>query len=449
MSITRRRFIGRSLGLGAGFIALERGCRQALAQSSGRVGYGPLVADPEGILDLPEGFGYRVFSSAGDTMDDGFLVPPAHDGMAAFPAPEGRTILVRNHELNANDPSGGAFGPDRDLFSRLPPGRTYDPACLGGTTTLVYDTRTGQIERHFLSLVGTVRNCAGGVTPWGSWITCEEANQRADGVHQEDHGYVFEVPADAASLVPAVPLRAMGRFYHEAIAVDPESGVVYETEDRPNGLFYRFIPNEPGRLAAGGRLQALVIFGHEGVDTTLSGTVAIAPRTPMEVTWVDLQDVESPEDNLRDQGISKGTASFSRGEGIWTGPDGISFAATSGGMNQRGQIWRYVPSRFEGTSRETEDPGTVELLVEPNDAEILDMPDNIAVAPWGDLLISEDGRDGNFLRGLTPDGQLYPIAFNAMNNSELAGSCVSPDRTTVFVNIQRPGLTLAITGPWA
>jgi secreted PhoX family phosphatase len=192
-----------------------------------------------------------------------------------------------------------------------------------------------------------------------------------------------------------------------------------------------------------------VILGYEDVDTTLSRTVGIAPLEPIEVTWVDLEDVESPADDLRDQGVAKGAARFSRGEGIWTGPDGVSFAATSGGMNQRGQIWRYVPSPFEGRSREAEHPGTIELLVEPNDVEILDMADNIAVAPWGDLLICEDGREGNFLRGLTPEGILYPIAFNAMNDSEFAGSCVSPDGTTLFVNIQRPGLTLAITGPWA
>jgi hypothetical protein len=446
MTINRRRFIHTGFGLGAGFLAFGRAAPARRAQSG--TGYGALIPDPDGILDLPEGFSYRILSRAGDMMDDGFIVPPAHDGMASFAGPDGRTILVRNHELSANDPSGGPFGSDRTLFDLLPPERTYDAACLGGTTTLVYDTATGQLERHHLSLVGTVRNCAGGPTPWGSWVTCEETNQRSDDVHREDHGFAFEVPADAGSLVQAVPLRAMGRFSHEGIAVDPPSGVVYETEDRPNGLFYRFIPNEPGRLAAGGRLQALRIRGLDAVDTTLSETVGIAARIPMPVEWVDIEDVESPGDNLREQGAARGAAAFSRGEGIWTGPDGISFAATSGGMNERGQIWRYVPSRLEGTPGESDAPGRLELLVEPNDTEILDMADNIAVAPWGHLLICEDGQDGNFLHGLSPDGTLYPIAFNAMNGSELAGACVSPDRTTVFVNIQRPGLTLAITGPW-
>lgn len=446
--INRRRFIHTTFGLGAGLIAFGQRAGARIQSASG-AGYGALVPDPNGILDLPEGFSYRIVSRSGDMMDDGFVVPPAHDGMAAFPGPDGRTILVRNHELTANDPSGGPFGPDRDLFGLLPEDRTYDAACLGGTTTLVYDTRTGQLAGHHLSLVGTVRNCAGGPTPWGSWVTCEETNQRTDDVHRADHGFAFEVPASARDLVQAVPLTAMGRFSHEAIAVHEPSGVVYETEDRGNGLFYRFIPNEPGRLAAGGRLQALRIRGLDAVDTTLSETVGIEARNPMPVDWVDLEDVESPADNLREQGAARGAAAFSRGEGIWTGPDGISFAATSGGMNERGQIWRYVPSRAEGTAGEIDVPGTIELLVEPNDTEILDMADNIAVAPWGHLLICEDGQDGNFLRGLSPDGVLYPIAYNAMNASEFAGTCVSPDRTTVFANIQRPGLTLAITGPWA
>ena len=105
--------------------------------------------------------------------------------------------------------------------------------CLGGTTTLVYDTRTQTLEKHFLSLIGTIRNCAGGLTPWNTWITCEETMQKAEGTYDADHGYNFEVPASAdIGLADPIPLKAMGRFNHEAVAVDPKTGIVYETEDR-------------------------------------------------------------------------------------------------------------------------------------------------------------------------------------------------------------------------
>jgi secreted PhoX family phosphatase len=240
----------------------------------------------------------------------------------------------------------------------------------------------------------------------------------------------------------------MGRFNHEAIAVDAASGAVYETEDRGDGLFYRFLPEEPGRLERGGRLQALCIRGLESADTSNSGEVTIGQGRRYGVDWVDLDDAGSPEDDLRVRGRAKGAATFVRGEGIWSAPGTVFFAATGGGENGSGQIWLYRPGELEGTPGEGAEPATLELFAEPNDTGLLDSPDNLTISPWGDVVICEDGPDGNSVRGVTPAGGLYTLARNAMNDSELTGATFSPDGTTLFVNIQRPGLTLAVTGPW-
>jgi hypothetical protein len=380
--------------------------------------------------------------------------------MAAFPGPDGTTVLVRNHELFTIPEATGPFGERNDLLSLVDRSRVYDfgfgtPA-LGGTTTLVYDTRDQRVVRQFLSLVGTTRNCAGGATPWGSWITCEEFVIGANEAHEVPHGFNFEVPARAdGGLVVPVPLVAMGRFNHEAVAIDPASGAFYQTEDRRDGILYRFLPQEPGNLAAGGRLQALVVRDRPGLDARNweGPTVAVGER--LAVRWVDLEQPESPGDDLRRQGASLGAAVFSRGEGMATGTDGIYFACTSGGrrlpdlLDGAGQIWRYVPSPAEGTPDEEAEPGTLELLYEPNDQSVLDQCDNVVVAPWGDLLICEDGDgDLDYLLGLRPSGVAYRIARNVVDQSEFAGATFSPDGTTLFVNYQWSGKTFAITGPW-
>jgi secreted PhoX family phosphatase len=442
MNRSRRDFL-TTAALAAGFLGLRNFEIASLSagnfQNTSAVGFGPLNEDPVRTLDLPAGFSYQIISRVGERMNDGLLVPGAHDGMAAFPGRGGKTILIRNHELFATDLDRGPFGADNSLLSSIDASLLYDEApALGGTTTLVYDTKKQHLDRHYLSLTGTLRNCAGGPTPWGSWITCEESVQTANDIHWKNHGYNFEVSSKTQKLARPIALRSMGRFNHEAIAVDPSRGYVYQTEDRPDGLFYRFTPHQRGRLAAGGRLQALKIQGMEGIDTSnwLSESIAVGQTVPVE--WVDLQDVDSPNDDLRIQGFSKGAARFSRGEGIWAGNNVIYFACTTGGRNRAGQIWRYHPG----------EPGRLQLFVEPNDESILESADCITVAPWGDLIVCEDGLAPNQVVGVTPQGALYTFARNVMNGSEFAGATFSPDRTTLFVNIQNPGLTLAITGPW-
>jgi secreted PhoX family phosphatase len=440
-----------------GFIGLHKLIAgQKLRSSQGLVDrFGPLIPDPKGVLDLPMGFEYRIVARAGHEMTDGFFVPDQQDGMAAFPGPGGLTILICNHEVSSGRAGRhGAFGSNNELFGKLDPGLVYDAGkngtpCLGGTTSMVYDTQNRRLVRSFLSLAGTVRNCAGGPTPWSSWITCEETVERASGTLAKDHGYCFEVPAtpNPAVAKPA-PLKAMGRFNHEAVAVHPASGIVYQTEDRSDGLIYRFIPTARGRLADGGRVQALGIKNQAPMDTRNWDDQRVQPGSTHEVAWIDLDDVDSPDDDLRRRGFAKGAARFARGEGMWYGRNALYFACTNGGRNRRGQIWRYTPSPYEGAANEGSAPGKLELFIEPNDGALVENADNVTVTPWGDLILCEDGPGEQYLVGVTPEGKIYKFGRNAIGRSEFAGATFAPDGSTMFVNMQGEGMTLAITGPW-
>ncbi|GAB5562609.1 MAG: PhoX family phosphatase [Synoicihabitans sp.] len=428
----------------------------AMADAPSGVGFGPIQSAGGATVQLPAGFSFTTFSHAGEEMDDGLLVPGMHDGMAAFAGPDGKTLLVRNHENESAWMHHSPFGPGNERLGRVDATKIYDRGGMthpgiGGTSTLVFDTRTQKLEKHFLSLLGTQRNCAGGPTPWGTWITCEEVNAVRESTEEQWHGYNFEVmPSTEPGLVEPIPLRDMGRFRHEAVAVDPNSGAVYETEDLGDGLFYRFLPHEPGKLAKGGRLQALAIKGQLQADTRNWPTLPKFPiGEPVEVEWIDLENPDSPTLDLRYRGRAKGAAVFARGEGAWWGEGEGYFAMTNGGANTFGQIFRYVPSPYEGTARESEQPGTLELFVEPNDTELIRNCDNLTIAPWGDLVVCEDTKGVNRMMGITPAGEFYPIAVvGGDSQSEWAGACFSPDGTTLFANIQKLGMTVAITGPW-
>lgn len=457
MQLTRRDFLKTTGAVTLGFAGLQtlftRTGNASPPAASIAEGYGPLMRDPAGILDLPKGFRYTVVSRKGEVMDDGFRVPGKHDGMATFSRPDGLTVVVRNHELDHDDVDLGPFEDGNALPAGFDRGLLYDTihgrGCPGGTTTLLFDTKSQTLRGHKLSLTGTLRNCAGGPTPWNTWVTCEETVARAGGGLGLDHGYNFEVPGDYdAGLAAPVPLKDMGRFNHEAMAVDPASGVTYQTEDRHDGLLYRFLPNEPGDLAKGGRLQALVVRRRPFCDTRNWDHQAVARGERLEVAWMDLDGIDAPDDDLRFRGYNAGAARFARGEGMWAGTDGIYFACTNGGTAKKGQVWRYVPSPNEGTPGEADAPATLELFVEPNDGGILDNADNLTVAPWGDVVVCEDGSGEQYVVGITPEGGIYRFAHNAVSDSELAGATFSPDGSTLFVNIQHDGLTVAITGPW-
>jgi hypothetical protein len=400
------------------------------------VGYGPLQRDPAGLFDLPPGFSYSVVSRFGEVMDDGFLVPNALDGMGSIDLGGGLMALVRNHELIPESVSEGPTGGDPQRAAKI--GKAYDRQngmpYPGGTTTIVYDYRLRRRISSYLSLAGTIRNCAGGVTPWGSWLSCEET------VHVADlpHGFVFEVPGNSNGLADPVPLKAMGRFNHEAAIIDPASGIAYLTEDREDGLFYRFLPSTPGRLADGGRLQALG-FNDSMTDTRNWTVRDWAEGSSRTVRWIDLDGVDSAVDDLRLRGRSRGAAIFARGEGIHLGTGELYFTCTSGGPARLGQVMRYAPASQ-----------SLQLFSESDDRKLFSLPDNIAVTPWSHLLMCEDNGDApNHLKALAPNGKVYTVGRNAHpTRSELAGPCFSPDGAILFLNIFNPGHTLAITGPW-
>ncbi|OLE27892.1 MAG: hypothetical protein AUI36_31415 [Cyanobacteria bacterium 13_1_40CM_2_61_4] len=484
MQLSRRRFL--RTGAAGSAALLVPGVLDALlariaegARLETR-GYGPLLKDPGGLLDLPAGFSYRALSTAvlGSTHDPRFSqllsngepVPALHDGMGAFRGPRDLVVLVRNHEVWPGQ------GPRVDE-ARV---RPYDRLGTGGTTTLWVDSER-KLVRAFPSLSGTFRNCAGGVTPWGSWLSCEECTFMPGPLDprsydqtpavSERHGYVFEVDARAEGLVEPNPIKAMGRFYHEAVAVDPATGFVYLSEDRGDGLLYRYRPNvltrglkrpaqlAVGDLAKGGVLEALRIAGMPSALTQNWHSRAFLPGRKWGVDWIAIPNTDPEIDMERDpndrepdplkrggrtaptstraQGFRLGAAQFARTEGILYTKGSVHFCCTDGGEKGAGQVWR-----LELASQE------LSLAVEPNDMALLDGPDNLTVAPNGDLLVCEDGKDENFLVGITREGRLYRMAKNACNGSELCGACFSVDRRTLFVNIQNPGTTFAIEGPW-
>ncbi|HWP91610.1 MAG TPA: alkaline phosphatase PhoX [Thermodesulfobacteriota bacterium] len=437
------------------------------------IGYGPLtpVRDQDGdeILALPHGFHYVTFGKIGEIMSDGNLTPRNHDGMAAFPGPHGTVRLIRNHEVrNApNDPNGAVGGPGDTR---------YDPLGVGGTVTIDYDPRRRRVVRDFVSLNGTIVNCAGGYS-FGDigWITCEETTQGPNNGWMKKHGYCFLVPASAEETVLAVPIIPMGRFSHEACVADPSTGIVYLTEDAGSGIgsgFYRYLPNDPFDLLAGGVLQILMVKNLPQYDTREGQTEGQV----LPVEWVTIPDpnpdLENGEASVFDQGFGQGGAKFNRLEGIFRGEgDSVFFAATSGGDAKNGdvnsdgfeegygQIWQYRP---------TPGGGELMLVFESTAQSVLDSPDNLCVTPRGGLIMCEDdagSNDGdthplapgitdvNRLVGLTPEGVPFEFAVNRLNDSEFAGACFSPDGKVLFVNIfgdgtPGSGMTCAITGPW-
>jgi len=448
----RRTFIKQSALVSLGFIALSRCTLGPVEkQAMGRL---TLQSDPEGYLDLPEGFEYRIISRMGDIMTDGFLVPGRPDGMGAFEGTDGRVIVVRNHENSPNPKEFSPFGSNNEKLSEVDLAKLYDAGQsilpgIGGTTTFVYNEATGEIELEYLSLAGTYRNCAGGVTPWNSWLSCEEDTTVAENEVEKEHGYVFEVPAmEQPMLVDPLPIKAMGRFNHEAVCIDPATGIVYQTEDQGDGLIYRYIPHVREKLHEGGRLQALAILDQPGLDTRNWEEIKVELRKPLRVVWIDIEDVLSPKDDLRYQGYEKGAARFARGEGMWFGSGELFFACTNGGPNETGQVFRYQPSKAEGTPEELNDPGVLELYAESPDQSILNACDNLTIAPWGDVILCEDNGSLNYIRGINKNGEIYNFACNRSSSSEFAGLVFSPSGKTLFVNIQENGETLAITGPW-
>ncbi|MBC3765219.1 alkaline phosphatase PhoX [Neptunicella marina] len=449
--ISRRQF-NQSLvavafgGLSKHLMATPNG----LGSVAKNTGYGALISDPNGVLDLPEGFSYQIISQLGEVMSDGREVPDRADGMGCFYKDDERVVLVRNHEL-----SPPIAGSSEEVKDKSAAAQAYDVgqhgnALPGGTSNIVYNLKTGKTEQQHMSLIGTVRNCSGGITPWGSWLTCEESTLTPSAANQKHHGFVFEVPSDSNGLVEPLPLKAMGRFNHEAACIDPRTGIVYLTEDRDDSLLYRFIPKQKGKLSAGGKLQALAIKGKPHADTRNWEKRQLVVGDTVFAEWIDLDNVESPDDDLRLRGHKAGAALFARGEGIHWANQELFFCCTSGGSKKLGQIMQYQPSEFEGTDKEQQAPGKLTLYVESPHKASFNFGDNLTVAPDGQLIVCEDQYTtivDNHLKGVTTKGETYDFARIRLQ-TEPAGACFSPDGSVLFVNLYSPSKTLAIRGPW-
>ena len=483
--LDRRAFLKRSAGTAAAAtVALQTlGAHAVWARegASGQAppeGYGHLkrtksANTKEELLALPAGFHYVVISMSSEVMSDGNPTPIAFDGMAAFPGPGGSVRLIRNHEVRTTpgSPVGRVLGPTSTM---------YDPLGVGGTTTLDFDPHKQELVQDFVSLSGTIVNCAGGIMLDNfGWLTCEETVAGPRQGWGQKHGYCFAVPLNGpspGSPATSVPIPELGRFSHEANATDTSTGIVYLTEDQsgtPNG-FYRFIPTDVSDLTAGGALEMLKVAGTNGYDTREGQTVGEA----LPVEWVPIADpdpdLEGRATTVRQQGFDQGAALFNRLEGCWYGGGNIFFNATSGGdvkngdapnpdgyLEGYGQVWRYVPSATGGQ---------LILVYESTGRQELDSPDNLTVTPRGGIILCEDDASDadadphplapglenvNRLIGLTRDGLPFEFAVNLANTSEFAGACFSPDGAFLFVNTfgeavatEPVGRTFAIWGPW-
>ncbi len=373
----RREFLRRTGAVTAGFALLRFPWNSPAAAVGVVPGIGPYgLLQPPNVdgLQLPAGFMSRVVAQSGKLVAGStYTWRPAPDGSACFPRPDGGWVLVSNSEVTAT----------------------------GGVGALRFDA-AGAVVDGYSILSNTSRNCAGGTTPWGTWLSAEEV----------DAGHVWECDPQQPGQGVRRPL--LGTFKHEAAAVDPATGIVYLTEDQINGRFYRFIPAAPGDLSAG-RLQA----------ASLTGT---------SVNWFDVSTTV-PE-------RSAATTAFARGEGMWVG-DGVVYFSTTADS----RIWEYTFA-------------TEQLVVFYNALTDLSLPlrwpDNLTIHSLsGDMYVAEDGDNMELclIAAMGAERHCVPfVRWVGHSSSEVSGVTFNPDGTRMYVNSQRgttgAGITYEITGPF-
>ncbi len=379
--MNRRTFLTTTAGTGVVLVVGKRASGQPIPDGP----YGPLARQPDanGIL-LPEGFTSRIVARSGEVVEGtDFEWPAFPDGAAVFPHQDGGWFHVVNSEI----PVEGD----------------------GGCSAIQYDA-DGNVAGAYRLLGGTMTNCAGGPTPWGTWLSCEET----------DTGRVWE--CDPATPMSGEVRPALGSFRHEAAAVDPEQGYVYLTEDAPDGAFYRFLPDNEQDLSSG--LLEVASVDADGA-----------------VTWFEVPDPTGRQQRTALQ-VPETTA-FDGGEGVWFA-DGVVWFTTKGDNHVRSY------------DTETE---TMEVVYDGTG--FLQGVDNITVeAGSGDLYVAEDGDDMQLVV-ITGEGDVVPmlqVVAEPLPNppgapSEITGPVFSPDGERLYFSSQRGGdpqlgITYEITGPF-
>jgi uncharacterized protein len=445
----------------------EQGIKPAVAQpaSDAVVGLGTFAQSTLPVVTVGD-FKYMVIQRSGQTLSDGHILGAQPDGMACFQDAQGRYVLLRNQELGALR-FLKKYGVNDALFKdgKRPVG-SYNESMFGGVTRVVLDPAklaknfsgsngglsTAVVESQYV-LLGTDRNCAGGEFE-NQWITCEESSEPG-------HGYAFITHRDDSTLVKPRRIDSWGRMHREAVSVHKASGITYMTEDRRDGCFYRFVPKNANDPFGEGILQALKITGLKTTDPYPEPKDGVPVKSVFktnqswDISWVVIDDPSAAKLTCREQGHQKGATIFNRCEGITQDRAGIWFTASLGGPAKGGQI-------FQLPHVDGDKPQQLSLKYEVTDRSQLSCPDNLTVAPWGELILAEDNYARSpevptqFVRCMKQDGTIYPLlkinealVSGTRAGPEFTGACFSPDGKYFFVNVQSPlNITIAVTGPW-